>query len=1446
MPARRAPFIALALTLAVGTGSIVAASSASAAGPFFVATNGLDTANCTSVSTPCKTIQGALAKATFAAGDTINVAPGTYLAAAGGGITTFTKSANVVGSGAGVFLDANNVAGNSVVAVNAAGITVKLTNLTLRNGTNNTAFGGGLRVQAGTAITKDVNISGSKSALGAGAVVYPAATLTMDGGTISGNSGATTGGGGIYNGGTTNLTNVTISGNSGASGAGLYDAAGATLTVNGGSIASNTASLVAGGVYALGTTNLSNVNVHDNTAIQGGGAVVGNAATLTVTGGAISNNTATAAALGQGWGGGVYVVGKTGTTPATAAGVLNISGTTLNSNLASGGAFAAAGLGGAILSSGTLTIDGASFSGNRATGTGSLGGLGGAIYHGGSAPAVPQMTITNTAILGGGVTNAVGGGAIAAANDFTATGLTVSGNVAQLGGGIFSSANTSLTNSTVTLNKATHPSAAIGGGIDVVRPSASTTSTVTLDNTNVTNNTSAVYGGGLGIGFGVTTEIRNGSKVDGNIAIQGAGVQNYGALTVRASSVSSNNASYQGGGIYNGSAVATETPSLTLVNAAIDDNTAASGGGGLVSIKGATLTSTNGHVNGNSAIGGGGLALGDFAPATFDGTDFIGNTASNLGGGAILSSGTLSIAHSTLGDNVAAHTTGSTGVGAAVYSGSSTASAVTSLKIKSSLISGNEAYAGAAILTFSTGTGATNKSSIDNTTITGNTNSSNVGSIEQFHPLTITNSTITNNTAVGAGSGALYLAAPTQVGVAGTILSGNSGPECTGGAVTDGGHNLSDPSDSSCGFTPAKNDIAAAPQLGTLANNGGPTRTFLPGPASPALDKVSATTATGLSDAITGNAITLCGSGDKDQRDIARPQGAKCDIGAVEVVQVAPTVSGPASADYTLNSDGAPVVFTTSGTPQATLTYDGTLPAGVTFHDNGDGTATLSGHPTAGPGGVYTITVKGTNEAGTGTKSFDLKLHEAPTLSGPMASTYTVGQLGGPDLFTQIQGYPDADLSSSPLPGGLTFTPQSGGKGTVSGTPDTGTGGHYDITITGDNGTPPPATWPFSLTVNEAAGVDGPSSTTFTVGTAGNSDPFTTTGFPKPDLTATGLPDGLSLNGNGTAKITGTPADGTGGEYDATVKAHNGVGADATKGVHVTVKEAPELVGPEDARLVAGVAGEVVFSSDGYPVADLTASGALPDGVTFVDHHNGTATLGGTPTAGAVGHYAITVTASNGVAPDSVIHLSLDVVPHLAITATTLPDAPYKTTYSSSISIIGGLPGYTFSLAGGSLPAGLTLNANGTITGSATGPITTSTFTVKVTDGEHPPVSETKQLTLKVVKGSTSLVVNPFLLKSTASSTQFGVEVTVGFVRAKLTGGVPVLPLAGQTVVFKTRQGIPATVCTTTTDATGTATCQLGLLTNLLVALSDGVKAEYAGSDVWLPSSGSAQLTGSN
>jgi hypothetical protein len=288
--------------------------------------------------------------------------------------------------------------------------------------------------------------------------------------------------------------------------------------------------------------------------------------------------------------------------------------------------------------------------------------------------------------------------------------------------------------------------------------------------------------------------------------------------------------------------------------------------------------------------------------------------------------------------------------------------------------------------------------------------------------------------------------------------------------------------------------------------------------------------------------------------------------------------------------------------------------------------------------------------------------------------------------------------------------------------------------------------------------------------------------------------------------------------------------------VDVTVKEAPDISAPASARFVTGSAGAIGFSSDGYPQASLSYSGTLPAGLTFTDNGNGSATISGTAPASAVGSYPITVKASNGVAPDASHQVTITVVPPVAVTTTSLPNAGYRTAYSANLTATGGQPAYQWSMVSGTLPAGLTLNPTGLITGSTTATPGTYTFTVKVTDSAQPAQSDTRQLSITVVKGATTLVVDPVVIQTS------GLNVKVGVVSATLTGGFPPQGIAGQTIVFKSGTTV---LCTGVTDASGrVARCPVDTLKTLRMIANGTVTATYAGNATWNPASGSAGLVG--
>ena len=189
--------------------------------------------------------------------------------------------------------------------------------------------------------------------------------------------------------------------------------------------------------------------------------------------------------------------------------------------------------------------------------------------------------------------------------------------------------------------------------------------------------------------------------------------------------------------------------------------------------------------------------------------------------------------------------------------------------------------------------------------------------------------------------------------------------------------------------------------------------------------------------------------------------------------------------------------------------------------------------------------------------------------------------------------------------------------------------------------------------------------TTFIVGNAGTFTVLTSAGNPAATtLSETGeLPANVTFtdNGNGTATLAGTPLAGTGGSYPITITASNGIAPDSTQSFTLTVQESPLVTSADSTSFEIGSAGTfTVTTTPGDPTSTgITETGTLPSGVTFVDNGDGTATVAGTPAAGTSGSYPITITASNGVPPDSVQSFTLTVNKQSqTITITSTPPNP--------------------------------------------------------------------------------------------------------------------------------------------------------------------------------------------
>jgi predicted outer membrane repeat protein len=269
-------------------------------------------------------------------------------------------------------------------------------------------------------------------------------------------------------------------------------------------------------------------------------------------------------------------------------------------------------------------------------------------------------------------------------------------------------------------------------------------------------------------------------------------------------------------------------------------------GGGLYN-KSGTVNVTNSTFSGNSVTtygGDGGGIFNDGGALTVTNSAFSGNSAGGYGGGISSKSGTLTVTNSTFSGNSA----GMHGGGVYNSSNSSTGdicAATPAVTIINSTFSGNTAV--------TSGGGIRNDSGV----------------------MAISYSTVTANT----GGVASYNDNFTCTRVGGSIIAGNTGSDVTAGDTIHRffslGHNLIGAAGANVDFSqefnqPGDQTAVAAPKLGALGHYGGTTQTIPPLSTSPAIDAGD--------DAVCA-ASPVNGF---DQRGVARPKGAHCDIGAFE------------------------------------------------------------------------------------------------------------------------------------------------------------------------------------------------------------------------------------------------------------------------------------------------------------------------------------------------------------------------------------------------------------------------------------------------------------------------------------------------------------------------------------------------------------------------------------
>jgi len=371
----------------------------------------------------------------------------------------------------------------------------------------------------------------------------------------------------------------------------------------------------------------------------------------------------------------------------------------------------------------------------------------------------------------------------------------------------------------------------------------------------------------------------------------------------------------------------------------------------------------------------------------------------------------------------------------------------------------------------------------------------------------------------------------------------------------------------------------------------------------------------------------------------------------------------------------------------------GALPTGVTLAPGGS----LSGTPVVA--GIYTPTITVTDSLGaTASSGYSISISSALTITTAsignategVAYANTISATGGsaPYSWAIIAGIP---------PSGITLSTD----GVLGGTPAAASAGSYMFIVEAMDTAGMTNTATFSMSVTSSG--SGLAITTSSLPAVHLSEPYSAysaflsaTGGSAPyTWSATGLPSGLIVNAvTGEISIIANSPVGT---YTPTFTATDSLGATAFKSLNLTVTNLYIVSNalpdwainlPYNATLT-GAGGSAIYNWN-------VVAGVLPGGLTL---NSSTGVISGTPTSAGTSTFVIEL--ADVVQGVTVTKTFSIIISNLSITTTSLPIAAAGVAYSEALAATGGMSPYTWSLTGGSLPTGITLQSDGTLSGTS-------------------------------------------------------------------------------------------------------------------------------------------------